>query len=90
MIYGVRSATLFGISDVSQWTEYSTAQTLRKLKIGIIDDDRLIRELLKSQLQDIEDLDYEVEIRAFPDGEEFFNDPWHRQNERFVLIIMKS
>lgn len=61
--------------------------TLRKLKIGIIDDDRLIRELLKSQLKDIEVPDYEVEIKAFSDGEEFFNDPWHRQNERFLLII---
>lgn len=64
-----------------------TSFTLRKLKIGIIDDDRLIRELLKSQLKDIEDSDCEVEIRAFSDGEEFFNDPWHRQNERFLLII---
>jgi len=68
-------------------TADATSLTLRKLKIGIIDDDRLIRELLKNQLMDIDEPDYEVEIRAFPDGEEFFNDPWHRQNERFLLII---
>lgn len=60
---------------------------LRKLKIAVIDDDRLIREMLRNQLEDIEVQDYDVEIRAFPDGEEFFNDPWHRQNERFLLII---
>ncbi|MDQ0872435.1 two-component system cell cycle response regulator [Paenibacillus sp. V4I3] len=64
-----------------------TSVTLRKLKVGIIDDDRLIREMLKHQLEDIADQDFEVEIRAYPDGEEFFNDPWHRQNERFLLII---
>jgi two-component system, cell cycle response regulator len=60
---------------------------LRKLKIGIIDDDRIIRELLKQQLDDIGEEEFEVEIRSFADGEEFFNDPWHRQNERFLLII---
>ncbi|KRF29326.1 response regulator [Paenibacillus sp. Soil787] len=64
-----------------------TSITLRKLKVGIIDDDRLIREMLKHQLEDIADQDFEIEIRAYPDGEEFFNDPWHRQNERFLLII---
>jgi two-component system, cell cycle response regulator len=58
----------------------------KKLRIGIIDDDRLIRELLKKQLKDI-DSDYEVEIKAFTDGEEFFNDSWHLQNERYLLII---
>jgi two-component system cell cycle response regulator len=60
---------------------------LRKLKVGIIDDDRIIRELLKQQLDDIGEEEFEVEIRSFADGEEFFNDPWHRQNERFLLII---
>lgn len=64
-----------------------TTFALRKLKIAIIDDDRLIREMLRNQLADIEDQDYNVEIRVFPDGEEFFNDPWHRQHERFLLII---
>lgn len=59
----------------------------KKLNIGIIDDDRLIRELLKHQLEDIADDDYDLEIRSFTNGEEFFNDPWHRQNERFLLII---
>lgn len=75
-----KAIVLDGTADV-------TSFTLRKLNIAIIDDDRLIRELLTNQLKDIEDLDYEVEIRAFPDGEEFFDDPWHRQNERFLLII---
>lgn len=72
---------------VMDGTEDFTSITLRKLKVGIIDDDRLIREMLKHQLEDIADQDFEVEIRAYPDGEEFFNDPWHRQNERFLLII---
>ncbi|WNF35150.1 response regulator [Bacillaceae bacterium IKA-2] len=59
----------------------------KKLKIAIIDDDRLIRELLKHQLEEIGEAEYDIEIKSFADGEEFFNDPWHRQNERFLLII---
>ncbi|MFC5404784.1 response regulator [Cohnella soli] len=60
---------------------------VRKLMVAIIDDDRLIRELLKQQLADIGEELYHVEVRAFEDGEAFFNDPWHRQNERFLVII---
>lgn len=60
---------------------------VRKLMVAVIDDDRLIRELLKHQLADIGDERFEVEIRTFADGEQFFNDPWHRQNERFLVII---
>jgi two-component system, cell cycle response regulator len=63
------------------------ANELKKLKVAIIDDDRLIRELLKHQLEDIGEDEYDLEIKSFVNGEEFFNDPWHRQNERFLLII---
>jgi len=61
--------------------------SLKRLNIAIIDDDRLIRELLKHQLEDVAEEEYILEIKTFADGEEFFNDPWHRQNERFLLII---
>lgn len=61
--------------------------SVRKLKLAIIDDDRLIREMLKHQLSDIGDRIFDVEVKVFADGEEFFNDPWHRQNERFLLIV---
>jgi two-component system cell cycle response regulator len=67
--------------------ERDTTNILRKLKIGIIDDDRIIRELLKLQLDDIGEKEFEIEVKGFADGEEFFNDPWHRQSERFLLII---
>lgn len=74
-------------ASVMDGTEDFSSIILRKLKVGIIDDDRLIREMLRHQLEDIAEQDFDVEIRAYPDGEEFFNDPWHRQNERFLLII---
>ncbi|MGD8192833.1 response regulator [Brevibacillus ginsengisoli] len=59
----------------------------RKLLIAIIDDDRLIREMLTDQLADLGDETLEIEIRSYPNGEEFFEDTWHRQNQRFLLIV---
>jgi len=68
-------------------TPRGSDNVVRKLKLAIIDDDRLIREMLKHQLTDIGEALYDVEIKTFADGEEFFNDPWHRQDERFLLLI---
>ncbi len=77
------------LEKFEQEDEISEAQVieLKKVKIAIIDDDRLIRELLVHQLQDIAETEFEFEIKSYADGEQFFNDPWHRQNERFLLII---
>ncbi|UPM56358.1 response regulator [Gottfriedia acidiceleris] len=60
---------------------------IRRIKIAVIDDDRLIRELLHHQLADFGGEMVDVEVKGFVDGEAFFADPWHRQNERFVIII---
>ena len=73
------------VLDGEEWDENS-AQT-RKLMVAIIDDDRLIREMLQHQLSDIGENGYDAEIKTFADGEEFFNDPWHRQNERYLVIV---
>lgn len=43
----------------------------RKLNIAIIDDDRLIREMLKHQLADIGDDQFDIEVRTYADGELF-------------------
>lgn len=59
----------------------------KRINIAIIDDDRLIRELLQHQLQGIGEGEIDLDIKSFADGEEFFNDSWHRQNVRFLLII---
>lgn len=67
--------------------EESGYSYVKKLKIAIIDDDRIIRELLSQQLTDLGLDDYEIETRSFADGEQYFDDPWHRQNERFIVII---
>ncbi|MDQ1910174.1 response regulator [Paenibacillus sp. GD4] len=80
-------STLVRSSLVMDGTLAGKDTSARKLKLAIIDDDRLIREMLRHQLSDIGDRIFDVEIKVFADGEEFFNDPWHRQNERFLLIV---
>ncbi|WP_289136062.1 response regulator [uncultured Brevibacillus sp.] len=75
-----------GIKRVIDLTE-EQFQAHQKLLIAVIDDDRFIREMLKDQLQDIEDEMVDIEIKAYSNGEEFFEDPWHRQNQRYLLII---
>jgi two-component system cell cycle response regulator len=67
--------------------EETGTSIVKKIKIAIIDDDRIIRELLSKQLLDLGDDQYDVETRSFHDGEEYFSDPWHKQNERFIIII---
>ena len=43
----------------------SASITLRKLKVGIIDDDRLIREMLRHQLEDIAAQGFEIEYPKY-------------------------
>ncbi|PEK99038.1 response regulator [Bacillus sp. AFS017336] len=59
----------------------------RRLKIAVINEDRLIREMLNHQLSDLGGELYDVEIKVYTDGEEFLNDPWHKQNERYLIIL---
>lgn len=58
----------------------------RQLRLAIVDDDPLIRTILENQLQSLEE-EYELEIRAFADGEEFLSDPWHTGGARYLLIL---
>lgn len=56
------------------------------LRLAVIDDDDLIRNLLAKQLSDLSG-NYNMEIRKFKDGEEFFSDPWHSMGGRYLLVL---
>ncbi|WP_167577821.1 response regulator [Ammoniphilus sp. YIM 78166] len=58
-----------------------------KLRIAVIDDNRMQREFLKDQLGNMVLENYEIELRSYADGDEFFQDPWHRENCRYLLIL---
>ncbi len=55
-------------------------------RLAIIDDDDLIRNMLKKRLSALQ-AEHELDIRTFSDGEEFFSDPWHGENAHYLLIL---
>lgn len=71
-------------------TRYSESQSgfvqEQPLRLAVIDDDDLIRNLLTKQLSDLSG-DHNMEIRKFKDGEEFFSDPWHSMGGRYLLVL---
>ncbi|MGG0177874.1 GGDEF domain-containing response regulator [Gottfriedia acidiceleris] len=84
--------TLLTTNEMGSMNQFDSSTSknknmIRKLKVAVINEDRLIREMLKHQLSDLGGKLYDVEIKVYIDGEEFLNDPWHKQNERYLLII---
>ncbi|WP_322907648.1 response regulator [Paenibacillus sp. SGZ-1009] len=55
-------------------------------RLAIIDDDDLIRNMLTKRLSALQ-AEHELDIRAFSDGEEFFSDPWHGEDAKYLLIL---
>jgi PleD family two-component response regulator len=62
-------------------------RNLRKLNIAIIDDDAIIRTMLKQYLTEDLSAIITVNIRAFRSGEHFFRDPWHVERAPFLIIL---
>lgn len=56
------------------------------LRLAIIDDDPLIRNILQRQMVDLEQ-EYSLDIRVYADGKEFLSDPWHNESARYLLIL---
>ncbi|WP_249898892.1 response regulator [Paenibacillus sp. PK3_47] len=56
------------------------------LRLAVIDDDDLIRNLLTKQLSDLSQ-NHNMEIRNYKDGEEFFSDAWHSMGGRYLLVL---
>ncbi|GGF61973.1 hypothetical protein GCM10010912_03900 [Paenibacillus albidus] len=56
------------------------------LRLAIVDDDDLIRNLLAKQLSDLS-RNYNIEIGKFKDGEDFFSNPWHAMGGRYLVVL---
>jgi len=57
-----------------------------RMRIGIVDDDPLIRGLLEKRLADVVP-DEDADVRSFRDGEHFFEDEWYREPGPCVLVV---
>lgn len=67
--------------------EGELGQKLDVLRIGIIDDDPIIHELLQDHLRKLTFKGHRVELRTFREGEEFFESKWYQQDGKFVLLL---
>ena len=76
-----------GLSNLEDETVSDSAHRVQKINIAVIDDDRLVRNILSHQLSDLGGDDIETEVRAFSDGDQFFSDPWHHGNGKYIVII---
>ncbi|MFP7734879.1 diguanylate cyclase [Priestia aryabhattai] len=60
----------------------------RTLRMAIIDDDSIIRTMLKELLSKIDVGDrYEVKIEVFKDGIEFFESEWIHSSDQYFVIL---
>lgn len=72
--------------SVSKQPSISTVSADEPLRLAIIDDDPLIRNILERQMFDLEQ-EYLLDIRVYTDGKEFLNDPWHDESAQYLLIL---
>ncbi|MBY0012108.1 response regulator [Paenibacillus typhae] len=83
----VAASKTVGGGTCTRYTEHqSDLMQEQPLRLAVIDDDDLIRNLLAKQLSDLSG-NYNMEIRKFKDGEEFFSDPWHSMGGRYLLVL---
>lgn len=66
--------------------ELAATMQSASLKVAIIDDDSLIRNMLSKRLGSM-DIEEELDIRSYQDGEDFFSDGWHLEGGKVLLIV---
>ena len=71
---------------VRKQSSTSTPSADEPLRLAIIDDDPLIRNILERQMLDLEQ-EYLLDIRVYTDGKEFLSDPWHDESAQYLLIL---
>ncbi|RJS58747.1 diguanylate cyclase [Bacillus sp. PK3_68] len=59
----------------------------KRLHIGIIDDDAVMRQILEDQLHRMSFRGYQTDIRSFREGEAFFKDDWYKQGGKYIILL---
>jgi two-component system, cell cycle response regulator len=63
------------------------AKMFKTIKLGIIDDEPIVRQMIQEYLENATTKNYHLEVKSFREGEEFFNDNWHKGSGYYVLIL---
>lgn len=66
----------------------SSEKIVKTIQIAIVDDDEILRTMLSNQLMELQtDGNFQIEVKAYREGEEFFNDTWHRTNAPCLVLL---
>ncbi|MRH43356.1 diguanylate cyclase [Aquibacillus halophilus] len=60
---------------------------VNRLRIAIVDDDRVIQEMLSDQLSRLNFANYSLEVKSFREGETFLESDWYRQPGKYVILL---
>lgn len=55
------------------------------IKVSVIEDDLVMRQIFRSFLERIELEDYKLDIQAFPDGAEFLQSSWYQSARALIF-----
>ncbi|MDL4842897.1 GGDEF domain-containing response regulator [Aquibacillus rhizosphaerae] len=57
------------------------------LRIAIVDDDRVIQELLYDQLSKMAIQNFDIEVKAFREGESFLETDWYKESGKYIILL---
>lgn len=64
-----------------------TAKITRKLHVIIVDDDALMRSMIRSALTELSVPDVELLIHDYRDGPSFLESDWYKQEENHIILL---
>ncbi|WP_049661940.1 diguanylate cyclase [Bacillus sp. FJAT-27231] len=82
------SSKINGRGKVTYYQDMNpSAEKEKWLRIGIIDDDAVMRQILEDQLRRMSFGNYRTEVRSFREGEAFFKDDWYKQGGKYIILL---
>lgn len=77
-----------GRNMVTVHNQAESIEFVRKLRVMIVDDDKLVRAILERGFKEWEpDRDVQVIVEVFKDGVEFLNSDWYNSKDQFIVLL---
>ncbi|WP_273852841.1 diguanylate cyclase [Guptibacillus spartinae] len=69
-------------------SDNGSSKRLKSIRIAIVDDDEIMRNLLTSKLSDFSiDGNYDIEVKSYEEGYSFFEDTWHKTGAPCLVLL---
>lgn len=77
-----------GRNMVTVHNQAESIEFVRKLRVMIVDDDKLVRAILERGFKEWEpNRDVQVIVEVFKDGVEFLNSDWYNSKDQFIVLL---